>query len=110
MKTYEERKESGEFTEEEIETLDQLIEQQGEIILAYFDEVGCSVDELEDQFHDSVSGQYDSWEDFAENVLNDCGDLESVPQWIRNHIDFKSIGRELQHDYFELDGYYFRHI
>ncbi len=59
-------------------------------------------------FEDSYSGKFDSWEEFAEDLLEACGDLANLPALIRSHIDWKGIGSELSYDYYEQDGYFFR--
>jgi len=52
-------------------------------------------------------GQWDSDEDFVQNLLEDTGGLPSdLPHYI--HIDWKSTARDIMMDYCEHDGYYFR--
>lgn len=44
-------------------------------------------------------GQADNWAEYAEDFHQDCGDLKSVPEWLKYHIDWESVGQEMQHSY-----------
>lgn len=57
------------------------------------------VADLEREIDDRYRGTADTWADFAEEWHTDCGDLESLPEWVRYHIDWEGIGRD-----FELSG------
>ena len=61
-------------------------------------------------FQDSYEGQYDSWEEFAEQLVDSLGYLGEMPQYLRNYFDYEKFGRDLQHDYSEYEGFYFRNI
>ena len=52
--------------------------------------------ELEDSFCGIYGGldEDDAIGDYLFDVATDCGDLDSVPDWIRNHIDWASVGRD----------------
>lgn len=97
-------------SDDETKTLENLIQEHGVIIKAYYEEVGGAIDYLEDSFLEAYQGEYDSWEDFAERLLDECGDLKDLPSLIRNNIDWNAIGNELSYDYFEIDGHFFRNI
>lgn len=52
--------------------------------------------ELEESFC-GVFGSLDEDEaigDYLFDVATDCGDLENIPDWIRHHIDWRSVGRD----------------
>ena len=52
--------------------------------------------ELEDSFC-GVFGSLDEDEaigDYLFDLATDCGDLENIPEWIRHHIDWQSVGRD----------------
>ena len=56
---------------------------------------------------DHYYGQWDSDEDFVQQLLEDTGDLPSdLPHYI--HIDWGSTARDIMMDYCESDGHYFR--
>ena len=61
-------------------------------------------------FQEAYEGQYDSWEEFAEQLVDSLGYLGEMPQHLRNYFDYEKFGRDLQHDYCEYEGFYFRNI
>ena len=102
------------------EQLQQSIVEQGywdefkTISIEFFRElIDYGIESLE-QFEDSYQGQYKSGAEFAEQITDECGYLESnqgVPDFILNHIDWESVWScELRFDYFEVDGHYFRNF
>jgi antirestriction protein len=66
----------------------------------------CEIDKIEE----SYAGQFDSDEDFASDMLEQCGDLDSMPEQLRCYFDYSAYARDLMYDYFEVDGYYFRNL
>lgn len=63
-------------------------------------------------FEDCYQGKWDSEEDFAEHIVEECyfDDLNGVSDLIRNNIDWKGIARELfMCDYYFDDGHVFCH-
>lgn len=46
--------------------------------------------------HDAYMGTYESPEDWAAEWLEDCGELASVPESLRNYIDFESYARDAE--------------
>lgn len=81
-----------------------------EIIEAYLDctsEHYNDVEELLSKISDSYLGEYNSDEEFAQNLLEDCGSIpKDLPSFI--HIDWESTARDLMFDYMASNGYYFR--
>ena len=62
-----------------------------------------------EDFHDHYCGKWSCGADFAEDLLNQTGDLVDIPIWIRSCIDFGAIWRSLDTagDYTIEDGYVF---
>lgn len=86
---------------------DQLItDYSDEIVNAFLE---CfSEDDLE-YLEESYQGEWDSDEEFVEDLLEDTGDIpEDLPAYV--HIDWQWTAREIMHDYRSHDGYYFRHF
>jgi antirestriction protein len=81
-----------------------------EVIEAYcsnfFYPADCEMDKIEE----SYCGQFDSDEDFAVEMLDSTGDLDSIPEHLRYYFDYAAFARDLMYDYFEADGYYFRNL
>jgi len=46
-------------------------------------------------------GEYDSMEEFAEQLFND---LYNIPSYLINHIDWESVSNDLSHDYTYYEG------
>lgn len=67
---------------------------------------GC--EELE-HFEDCYVGEYDSEEDFAREIVNDCYDLEKQMGHLANYFDYDAYARDLfMYDYYYDNGYVFR--
>lgn len=64
-------------------------------------------DDLVDFVDDNYNGEWDSDEDFVEDLLESTGDIPSnFPSYIA--IDWERTARNIMYDYFEEDGHYFR--
>jgi antirestriction protein len=78
-----------------------------EIILSYADAVGINYIENTDE---AYQGQYDSDEDFAEDLAEQLNLIDKNASWPQNCIDWEEAARELMWDYTESHGYYFRNL
>jgi len=57
-----------------------------------------------DRYTESFIGCYDSKEDYAENKSETCGELESVPSFLRSCIDWNKYWEQtLSHYYIAVD-------
>ena len=71
--------------------------------------------DFEDKFEAELEGYGDhQLAEYAEQMLDDCGYLDNLPDMFRNHIDFESVWNcELRYDYsevqFQENTYLFRH-
>ena len=55
-------------------------------------------------------GEYDSEEDFAREIVNDCYDLEKLMGHLSDYFDYNAYARDLfMYDYYYDNGYVFRH-
>ena len=67
------------------------------------------VDSFFDALEESYQGEYESDEDFTQELLESCGDIPiNLPNYI--HIDWQSTARNIMFDYYESNGHYFRAI
>ena len=73
---------------------------------AYMD---CFGEWDESNFEERYRGQYDSFTDLAEQLLDETGELEAIPENLRNYFDYEKYGRDLQlgGDFCEHNGHYF---
>lgn len=70
--------------------------------------LGCDADAAAEYRAEHYQGEYRSWEEFAEQLADDLGYLSSIPDHLRNYFDYEKFGNDLKHDYFEVDGAYYR--
>jgi antirestriction protein len=79
-----------------------------EVIDAYLDNMGTyggvDISDIEDAYH----GEYDDFTDFAQNLMEESGDLDQIPANLRFYFDFEAYGRDLSFDFFESNGHFFR--
>lgn len=61
-------------------------------------------------FDEAYAGEYDSDADFAQDMAEQLGCIDTKASWPQTCIDWEWAARELMYDYFEVDGYYFRSI
>lgn len=61
-------------------------------------------------FDEAYAGQFNSDEEFAQDMAEQLGAIDPRAGWPNNCIDWEWAARELMYDYFEVRGYYFRHI
>lgn len=67
-----------------------------------------SVDEL-DKFEDAYQGEFDSEEDFAYHIIDECYDIEQTMGNLSFYFDYEKFARDLfMCDYFFDNGYVFR--
>lgn len=66
-------------------------------------------EEAVSDFQDAYIGYYNDPEDFIRDFLWD--DLASIPEIITSHVNWDDVWAcELRHDFYEVNGYYFRNI
>jgi antirestriction protein len=101
----------GKYDLDEYPDLDDLVqlvslaEEHGEIVLDYIEAVGFKdLRDAGESFEESYAGEWDTEEEFAENLFEDTGDLEKVPEFLRYHIDWEGVARDLfMDDYFPIE-------
>lgn len=84
-----------------------------EVIAAFADLGNYSLYDIDDFFEaleESYSGEFDSDEDFAENMAEELGLMQDSPQWPYTCIDWKRAARELMYDHYSINKHYFRSI
>ena len=77
-----------------------------EVIMAYLENCGsASISDIEDSYF----GEWDSDEAFAEDLMEQTGDLDKLPDNLRYYFDYEKYARDLMiSDFFESNGHYFR--
>jgi len=81
-----------------------LAEHERELLEAYHDAgFEGGIQEAEDAF----IGCYKDDEDFAWNMLENTGDLNSIPEHLQSYFDLEKYARDLMFDHSSAGGYYF---
>lgn len=61
-------------------------------------------------FDEAYQGEYESDEDFAQQLAEDLGCMDKKASWPYTCIDWEWAARELMYDYRCIDGFYFRSL
>lgn len=76
-------------------------------------EVYEAASELDIPFSDvseAYQGQFNSDEDFAQDMAEQLGSIDKNASWPMNCIDWEYAAKELMYDYSESNGHYFRNL
>jgi antirestriction protein len=79
-----------------------------EIAAAYCDNLGEWTPKSVEDAADCYAGTFDTPAEFAEDLADQTGMMESIPESLRYYFDFEAFARDLLiGDYFESGGHYF---
>lgn len=102
-----------EEVEEETQTMAERFEEENgldvEINQAYIDNVGEEYAKADD-VAEAYAGQFDSDEEFAQNLAEEIGAIDRNATWPNNCIDWERAGNDIMYDYFSVNNYYFRNL
>jgi antirestriction protein len=78
-------------------------------LTAYMSDLGIDVEDFSlSEFEDAYQGEYGSPQDYAEQLVDDTGMLDAMPENLRNYFDYAAFTRDLFMDgYTFTDGYVF---
>lgn len=80
-----------------------------EVIEAYCDGIGDWTPEAVSDADECYFGEHESDEDFAADLLENTGELSSIPESLRYYFDYEKYARDLMSgDFFSHNGHYFR--
>lgn len=79
-----------------------------EVIDAYLDNMGAYGGVDISNIEDAYQGEYDDFTDFAYRLMEDTGELGSIPESLRSYFDYEKFGHDLSYDFFESNGHFFR--
>lgn len=91
----------GELRIDEYESLDNvhalavLIEEHGDAYAVYVDHVGGIEYANADEFQDAYCGEWESEEDYAEELAESIGAINSDASWPNSYIDWERAARDL---------------
>ena len=93
---------------DKIQEFAELDEDEREAFEAFLD-LKCDSDLSVHDFREAYCGEWDSEEEFARNIVEECGMLDNVPESLKDYFDFERYADELfRYDYDFQDGYVFR--
>ncbi len=91
----------GEYsTFEEVATHAKMIDKHGAAWTAYVSWT-CESCPDEDGFEDAYNGEWDSREDFARHMADECLD---IPESMASYFDYEAFARDLFMDYADIDN------
>ena len=68
-----------------------------------------NIEELIEKAEESYQGEYDSDEDFTEELLTETGSVPNdLPSYV--YIDWERTSRDIMYDYSASNGYYFANL
>lgn len=79
---------------EDVSALAEALSDKGEAFALWIDN-GNDVDTM-DRFEECYAGEWDTLIAFAENLLDETGQLDEIPQWARNYFDMDAYARDLE--------------
>ena len=92
---------------EQVTELAKLIAEHGSVLAGLVDHVGGFqyLEHARQLMEDGYAGAHDSLEDFAYELLEDTGQLESIPENLRPYPDYEKFARDLElgGDVFTID-------
>lgn len=92
---------------EKLQALCAVAEEFGEVAFGLANHLGTDdADSVRSYLEDSYQGEHKDLSDWAYQLAEDTGDLNTIPEHFRNYIDWEAIGRdsELNGDVFTIDG------
>ena len=91
-----------------IQEFAELDEDEREAYEAFLD-VRCDSRISVEDFRDAYQGEWDSEEDFARHIVEECGMLDNMPESLKDYFDFERYADDLfRWDYDYQDGHVFR--
>lgn len=97
---------------EYMEVVSDMDEDRLEAFTLFVDNNGGDFDsDTKEQFEEAYQGQYNSTSDFTEQLVDELGYLDQMPENIRYYFDYDKFERDLFiSDYWESNGHIFRNI
>lgn len=90
-----------------IQEFAELDEDEREAYEAFLD-VRCDSRISVEDFRDAYQGEWDSEEDFARHIVEECGMFDNLPESVKDYFDFERYADDLfRYDYDFQDGHVF---
>jgi hypothetical protein len=79
-----------------------------DLLRALAEHLGVDADDAAAYHAENYQGEFNDWEAFAVQLVDDLGYLNEMPEHLQQYFDFEKFGEDLKHDYFEVNGTYYR--
>jgi antirestriction protein len=84
-----------------VSAIAKAVDEHGPAFVAYIRHVGIEHsakdwDATVEQFQEAYRGEFPSMADYAEELYSDVCSMREVPEWLLSHIDWESVGKELE--------------
>ena len=88
---------------EYLESLDDVLS-DGHSVSLHEEFIGHFGDSCIGDFSDYYYGEFDSTKEFAEHIVEETINLNSIPDLITSNIDYENVWYDLQHDFVEIEA------
>jgi antirestriction protein len=86
------------------EALDTIPEDMSDAVMAYCDNMSEDVLTVDvSRVEEAFAGEWESWDDYVSNYVEDTGMLSEVPEDVKRYFDYDSFGSDLMYDYWTAD-------
>ena len=84
-----------------VSAIAKAVEEHGSAFAAYIGHVGIEYSAQDwnvtvNNFQEAYRGEFPSMADYAEELYSDVCNMREIPEWLLAHIDWESVGRELE--------------
>jgi antirestriction protein len=83
---------------------DYTYELGADVLAEFISDFGLDIEDMDDvmqEFENRFQGVHDTFEEFAENLFDELY-LHTVPDDVKNYIDYEKFARDLSYDYTEI--------
>ena len=84
-----------------VSVIAKAVGEHGTALVAYIGHVGTEYAAQEwyatiERFQEAYRGEFPSMADYAEELYSDVCNMREIPEWLLAHIDWESVGKELE--------------
>lgn len=78
----------------------------GEMFASVYNHLGTKdIESVKEFIDDNYTGTYKDLEDYAYELCEECGEIDSIPKHLQGYIDYPAMGRDMEYngDIFTID-------
>lgn len=80
---------------DELIELAKLVDEHGEAFVLFVENEGFDIDTARNAFEEAYEGEYKDEEDFAYELVDSLGYLDTAPDILKNYFDYEAFARDL---------------